>query len=416
MDEITSLYKKNLDGILGAKSQWLSELRGNLLKQISIKGLPNKKDETWKYSTLTHINNIKYNSFKDKKNKYTSSNQDSTINVEDGKYNLTKKLKNNDDLAVNDLEESLPNLKDNFYFNKEIFINDFTIDINTIFLSNGLCISTKKGSNLYLIINYKNITKELASYLRNIITIKENSKLTLVENFKNSETHNNHMNIFNNFFLEQNSELEHIIIQNLNISSNLAYSSLTVCEEKSNFNQLSCQLGGISVKNQHTSNLRGRNSKANHNGIYFAKKDQFIDNKTTVIHHNEDCESNQVYKGVLKDESSGVYLSNTLVKPEAQKTRGYQLSRGLLLSDKSRLYTKPELKIYADDVKCSHGSTIGAIDKNQLFYLQSRGLSKKDSQKLLIKAFYKDVIKIINDNKSLSEIELIINEWLEKND
>ena len=115
---------------------------------------------------------------------------------------------------------------------------------------------------------------------------------------------------------------------------------------------------------------------------------------------------------MLTDESTGVYLSNTKVESEAQKTQGYQLSRGILLSDNCKLNTKPELKINADDVKCSHGSTIGTIDDNQTFYLQSRGLDKNQSENLLIKAFYKDVLKLFTNNKSIEKINHIVESWL----
>ena len=196
-------------------------------------------------------------------------------------------------------------------------------------------------------------------------------------------------------------------------SSEIIYSSLVYCYENSKFNQLSFQIGSSSAKNQHTTNLMGENSCANHHGIYFAEKKQFIDNKTIVNHHKENCQSNQIYKGILDGDSNGVYLSNTVVNPDAQKTKGYQLSRGILLSDNCKLNTKPELKIFADDVKCSHGSTIGSLDKNQLFYLQSRGLNKKVAESFLIRAFYKDVLQLIKDKESLLKIEKLVKNWLD---
>ena len=415
MKEISNLYKEYNKNILGNKSDWLSELRVNLINKINKNGLPNKKDEIWKYSNLNHINNVNYNYIDlesiNNFNKRNKEYEEDIIYVVNNKYIISDALKRNKDIILNNLEEAIEDLKNYFFFDDKFFQNDFTIDLNTIFLSSGLCISTIKDKEVRIVINYENINSELTNYLRNIIKVSRNSKLILIEDFNNSK--DNSLNVFNNFWLEEGAEVEHIIIQNLKQSSNILYSSLVFCYENSKFNQFSFQAAGSSIKNQHTGNLMGKGSKINFNGIYFGKEKQFIDNKTRVIHHKEDCESNQIYKGVLKDEASGVYLSNTLVNPEAQKTKGYQLSRGILLSDKCKLYNKPELKIYADDVKCSHGSTIGTIDKDQLFYLQSRGLTKSESENLLIKAFYKDVMKIINDKNSILKIKKIIDKWLE---
>ena len=116
----------------------------------------------------------------------------------------------------------------------------------------------------------------------------------------------------------------------------------------------------------------------------------------------ENCKSNQVYKGILNDRSKATYFSNTHVDQVAQKTEGYQLSKGILLSDNASYFSKPELKIYADDVKCSHGSTIGPIDENAIFYLRSRGMSKIAAIKILISSFINEELSSI-DNEQMSE-------------
>ena len=416
MKEISSLYKEFNNSILGNQTNWLSELRANLIDNISKNGFPSKKDEIWKYSNLNHINDIDFNYFNSKSlgeiEKIHPRNEENLINIVNNEYIISDTLKKNKNIIIKNLEESIQDLRNYFFFNDKFFQNDFTIDLNTIFLNSGLCISTSNGADIKIVINYDNINSNTTNYLRNIIKVSKNSKLILIENFNNSHSEDNSSNVFNNFWLEEGAEVEHIIIQDLKPSSRILYSSLVFCYEKSKFNQLSFQVGGNSTKYQHTGNLMGEDSCINYNGIYFGKEKQFLDNKTKVIHHKENCESNQIYKGVLTDESLGVYLSNTLVNPEAQKTKGYQLSRGILLSDKCRLNNKPELKIYADDVKCSHGSTIGALDKDQLFYLQSRGLSKAQSENLLIKAFYKDVMKIVSDENSIIKIEKTIDKWL----
>ena len=128
-----------------------------------------------------------------------------------------------------------------------------------------------------------------------------------------------------------------------------------------------------------------------------------IRDRTFVKHLAEDCKSNQVYKGILNDRSKATYFSNTHVDQVAQKTEGYQLSKGILLSDNASYFSKPELKIYADDVKCSHGSTIGPIDENAIFYLRSRGMSKIAATKILISSFINEELSSI-DNEQMSEV------------
>ena len=135
-----------------------------------------------------------------------------------------------------------------------------------------------------------------------------------------------------------------------------------------------------------------------------------VDNKTTVNHFSHSCSSNQIYKGILTDDAKASYLSKTYVDKQAQKTDGYQLSKGILLSKDAYFHSKPELKIYADDVKCSHGSTSGSIDEDSLYYLMTRGLKKEDAAKLLIKGFLNDVVEFIKSNSMKSFVQSKIEE------
>ena len=414
MHKIANLYNENFNFLIGKDSKWLENIRLNLIKQIEIDGLPNKKKEIWKYANLEHINNINFKVTNFIKN-HEILDESNIIQLIDGKYILPKKIFNQESIHIENLKQSINNFENYFMFNKDYFLNDFTIDINTIFLNEGLSIIIKNDKEYHLHIKYKYLNNDVTSFIRNIIKVNKNSKLFLIEEFENSESINNFSNIFNIFWLEEGAKVEHIIIQNSQITSNILYSSLVSCFENSNFNQLAFHKGSQSSKFQHTTNLIGRNSSANHNGIYFGKNKQYLDNKTTVLHHEENCKSNQSYKGILNDEANGSYLSKTVVNKKAQKTDGYQMSKCILLNDSCKLRTKPELVIYADDVKCSHGSTIGEIDQNQLFYLRSRGIDKKFAEGLLIKAFYQDVLKIINDNLYKDKINSLVDIWLDEN-
>ena len=159
----------------------------------------------------------------------------------------------------------------------------------------------------------------------------------------------------------------------------------------------------VTLRNFHFSELIEINSEVDLQGVFFLKDNNTSNNKTYVKHLAEDCKSNQVYKGILNDRAKATYFSNTYVDQLAQKTEGYQLSKGVLLSDNSSYFSKPELKIYADDVKCSHGSTIGPIDENAIFYLRSRGMSKNAATKILISSFINEELNSIDDEQ-MSEL------------
>ncbi|MBI29409.1 MAG: Fe-S cluster assembly protein SufD [Pelagibacteraceae bacterium] len=411
MPEIEKLYNQNKKHLIGSEIPWLKEMRNNILKELESTGIPSKKKETWKYSDLKHVRNVKYvfdeSGIKNERKDYFGD-----VNFINGKHISEIQEDHIKNIFIEKLESNIINFEKYFSINSNFLSQDFITDLNTIFLTDGLTLSVPNNVKTDLKITYSNNLNSISSYIRNIIKVGKNSEFQLIENFNKDNTEDNSSNVFNIFWLEEGAKVEHILIQNAQQSSKIAYSSLIFCYDNSDFEQFSFQCGSESVKNQHTTNLIGRRSSVKHYGVYFAKDAQFVDNKTTVIHHEQECKSNQIYKGVLSDESNGVYLSNTLVKPEAQKTEGYQLSRGMLLSEKSVLKTKPELKIYADDVKCSHGSTVGEIDREQLYYLQSRGINKKESEKLLIKAFTKDVLENMKNKESLNRIDEIIDDWL----
>jgi len=165
-----------------------------------------------------------------------------------------------------------------------------------------------------------------------------------------------------------------------------------------NFTINTLTIDGGWVRNALNISLDGQNIEANLNGFYMPRRKQFVDNHTKVDHRLPHCNSNELYKGVLNDQSTGVFNGKVYVHLDAQKTNAFQSCGNILLSDDAQMNTKPELEIYADDVKCSHGTTTGQLDEEALFYLKSRGLSEDNARRLLTSAFIGDVIsKIEND-------------------
>ena len=147
-------------------------------------------------------------------------------------------------------------------------------------------------------------------------------------------------------------------------------------------------------------------------GCFFLKDDNACTNKTNIIHNTENCVSDQTYKGILNNHSKANYYSNTFVSENAQKTEGYQLSKGILLTDNCSFFSKPELRIFADDVKCSHGSTIGPVDESALFYLRSRGINKNEAMKMIISSFIEEDLKNL-DSESVKIISNNLSDYLD---
>lgn len=169
-------------------------------------------------------------------------------------------------------------------------------------------------------------------------------------------------------------------------------------ESNGNFTINTLTIDGGWVRNALNITLDGQNIEANLNGFYMPRRKQFIDNHTRVDHRKPHCNSNELYKGVLNDQSTGVFNGKVYVQMDAQKTNAFQSCANILLSDDATMNTKPELEIYADDVKCSHGTTTGQLDEEALFYLKSRGLGEANARRLLTSAFIGDVIsKITHD-------------------
>ena len=212
--------------------------------------------------------------------------------------------------------------------------------------------------------------------------------------------------------MDEGSHLTHLVIQNNINTSNLQYTTRSTCKTNSCFKQFIFNCSDTSGRNHHFADLIGSNSEANLKGVFFAKNDQIIDNKTEINHLDHDCKSNQTYKGILTDKSKASYLSSTYVDKIAQKTNGYQLSKGILLSEDASFFSKPELKIYADDVKCSHGSAVGQLDEEELFYLRSRGIPYTQAKSILVESFLSEFIDEFNLGELADTFHQRITDWI----
>ncbi|MDP4963624.1 MAG: Fe-S cluster assembly protein SufD, partial [Salibacteraceae bacterium] len=200
------------------------------------------------------------------------------------------------------------------------------------------------------------------------------------------------------------------LLQEEGDESNQINSTHIVQKASSTFSVLTVTMSGALVRNNLNFAITGEGCESNLNGLYFTSGNQHVDNHTYADHQVANCNSNELYKGVMTDKSTGVFNGKIMVHQAAQKTNAFQSNQNILLTDRATINTKPELEIYADDVKCSHGCTIGQLDEEAMFYLQSRGLGKMAATKLLLNAFASDVVEMV-DNEA---VKTYIEHWVEK--
>ena len=386
-------------------------------KEFLKQGFPNRKLENWKFSDLNQIikSNIGeltfYNDYKKEnridKIELISELEHNKIIIVDGKIEkIDFKFEDKDKIEVL-VEQGEETIKEN--------INSL-INLNNAF-SNKFCkIIIKKNYSLKKpLVIYHSTNKNTQSKNTNSridFKLEENACLRLIDIFKDY-SEKNFLNIYYNFELDKSSILKNYKIDK-SINNNVKYSYNNVKQEANSISETFILSSGSKFfKNEINCDLLGQHSSAFVNGIFDLDYENHHEIKSNINHLVENTKSYQLVKSVLEKKSKAVYQGKIFVSSEAQKTDGYQLSNAILLSENSEFNAKPELEIYADDVKCSHGSSSGSLDENSIFYLMSRGLNYKEAKKLLINGFLLDVIEKITDEeiKNLIKNLLGVKEW-----
>ena len=285
------------------------------------------------------------------------------------------------------------------------------VSLNHALVSAHIGIIVKENYSLNRPLILYNITTEDVNSttlnLRTDIKLEKNSSLKLVTIF-DDQSQNNFININQNFDIAQDSILKSYKIDH-KTNSNIKYFYNNINLDKNSISEnFIFSTGSKFIKNEVNCNLNDQYSSAFINGVINLKNSQHHEIKTNINHLAENTKSYQLIKTVLNDKSKGIYQGKIFVDQKAQKTNGYQLSKALLLNENTEFDGKPELEIYADDVKCSHGSTSGNLDEDSIFYLMSRGLSYQQSKELLINGFLMDAVEKITD----LEIKNLIKEMM----
>ncbi len=388
------------------------QIKKNFLNKFIKSGFPNRKQEDWKFLDISQIikKNISDLSFF---NDYSQPNKIDTSTFVDG-------LEHNKIIFVNGKIEKIDF---NYEDQNKIEISDETkkdisfnyenslINLNNAFTHKVFKILVKK--NYYLkkpLIIYHSTNDKIKSTninLRLDFELGENSCLRLIDFFTDNKA-KNFINIFYNFILENDSILKNYKIDKFR-NDNLKYSFNNIEQGNNSVSEtFILSAGSDYFKNEINCNLNGEYSSAFINGVFSLKENQQHEIRTVINHLVENTKSYQLIKSVLGKYSKSAYQGRIFVNSKAQKTDGYQLSKAILLDETSEFNAKPELEIYADDVKCSHGSASGSLDENSIFYLMSRGLNYQQSKELLINGFLLDVVEKITDLEIKKLIKNII--------
>ena len=409
-EQIKIDFEKTIKTSTFSKSD--TELKKSFLNKFIEKGFPSRKFENWKFSDINQIikKNIGELSFY---NDYSSSNKIDTSTFVDG-------LEHNKIVFINGRVEKIDfafedkdkiEINENSKPNDKLKSNNSLIDLNSAFTNKSYKILVKENYSfnkpliVYHISNNKIKFKNIN--LRLEFELKQNSSLRLID-FFNDTSEKNFINIFYNFDLKKDSILKNYKIDKTQ-NNNIKYSFNNINQDENTVSEnFILSSGSNFLKNEINCNLNGKYSSAFVNGIFSLMNNQQHEIRTTINHLTDNTKSYQLIKSVLGKESKAVYQGKIFVSPIAQKTDGYQLSKAILLDETSEFNAKPELEIYADDVKCSHGSASGSLDENSIFYLMSRGLNYQQSKELLINGFMLDVIEKITDKEIKNLVKNII--------
>ena len=387
------------------------EIKKFYLDNFINRGFPNRREEDWKFSDLNQIikKDIGELSFY---SDFTHTNKvDTSVFVDGLEHNkivfingriekIDFDYEQKDKIEIIDQSESINKLNHNSLS-----------DLNHAFTNKSFKILVKNGYQLakpliiYHTTNSKIWSKNIN--LRLEFELDKNSSLRLIDLF-NDTSEKNFLNIFYNFYLKENAILKNYKVDRFD-NKNIKYSFNNIEQDKDSISETFILSAGSNFfKNEINCNLNGKYSSAFVNGIFSLNDNKHHEIRTIINHLTENTKSYQLIKSVLEDSSKAAYQGKIFVNSDAQKTDGYQLSKAILLNKESEFNAKPELEIYADDVKCSHGSASGSLNEDSIFYLMSRGLNYQQSRELLINGFLLDVVEKITDPEIKNLIKNLI--------
>ena len=426
---MSNLKEKILSSFLAFENEkdidsYVHSIRSKAIKKFESEGFPTKKLEGWKYTSLKRTLKYDYKLFPSQKDIIDFKDiQDYLINdIEsykivfvNGKYysNLSETTHEGMDICIlsSALTQSKYDLIIENYFDK-ISKKDGITSLNTAFSHEGAYIHIPKNIQVdkpIQILHFSTGENESLMFQpRNLIVVDENSQVEIIERYQSITNNNVLVNSVSEIYVNKKSNVKHYKIQNDKKSSSLIDNTFVSQEHSSSYNLHTFSFGGDLTRNNLNIFQNDQRIESTINGITIIDDEQHVDHNTLIHHKEPNCTSHQDYKGIYGGKSVGVFNGRVLVEKEAQKTNAFQANNNVLISDKASINTKPQLEIFADDVRCSHGCTIGQLDNNALFYLRSRGIPEKEATALMMFGFANKVLTSVQNQEIKSMINKII--------
>ncbi len=400
-----SFENSNLDS---KKINFKKEFLNKFIKE----GLPGKNLENWKYSDLSKIIKTEIGDLSFYNNISPPNKIDSSMYLSGFEHNSIVFINGRaEKIDLQFEEKDKVKISEDFELEKTSSNINSLVNLNNAFTEKNFVLTVKENYSFkkpLVIYHYTN--KKIKSQNLNLrlnFELEKNTSLKLID-ILDDFSEKNFINTFYNFKLNQDAILKNYKVDIKN-NSNIKYSFTNIEQDKNSLSETFILSSGSAFnKNEINCNLNGNYSSAFVNGILSLNKKKHHEIRTSVNHLTESTKSYQLIKSVLENNARAVYQGKIFVSSDAQKTDGYQLSKAILLEDTTEFNAKPELEIYADDVKCSHGSASGSLNENSIFYIMSRGLNYKEAKELLINGFLLDVINKITDEEIKNLIKSMI--------
>ncbi|MEH6475698.1 MAG: Fe-S cluster assembly protein SufD [Sneathiella sp.] len=389
-----------LETLPGQSSRSITDLRKAGLEKFSQQDFPNKRVEEWRYTNLSALTKGPANEDSSGSPALAASSFDADFEIVfiDGIFseNDSRLDKLPQGLSLSSLATELGN---GAVFSLNDEEDRSLIALNTAFMQDGFCLHVAENTQIngVLGVTFKSTgTETHGLHMRNRISLDDGASLTMLERHEGNGSY--FSNPVTNISIGNNARLDHYKFQNESVSAfHLALTDVEILKGGI-YKNFSFSVGAKISRNELKTVILGSDAESHLDGAYLMRGEQHCDTTTLTEHKVPQNISNQTYKGVLDDRAHGVFQGKIHIAPNAQQVAGDQLSKALLLSDYAGVDCKPELEIYADDVKCSHGATSGELDDDALFYLQARGISESNARKILIEAFLGDVLTSIDNN------------------
>ncbi|HJV84260.1 MAG TPA: Fe-S cluster assembly protein SufD [Noviherbaspirillum sp.] len=416
-------FARVVDLLPGAGVPWLARVRKSALDQFAQRGFPTRKDEDWKYTSVAALEKMNFRVEPDGR-AHTGANPlmdrfalasdiGHVLVFHNGRFapwlSAIGKLPDGARLvSLADALEAAPEALEPYLASEEP--QSAFGALNGAFMADGAYLHLKRGTVLEAPVHLLFLSTEpgFANHVRNVIVAEEGAQATVIEHYAGIDGATYFNNVVTRIFAAGNAAIEHHKLQQEGSGAFHVAGIHAVQQRDSRLESHSISFGAALARNDITTAFDGNGCEVTLNGLYLVGGTQHVDHHTRIDHRQPNGTSREHYRGVLEGQSHAVFNGKVIVQPGAQKTNAYQANHNLLLSRDAEVDTKPELEIYADDVKCNHGATVGQLDEAQLFYLRSRGIDEAVARSLLVHAFAHDVIERIRVASLRTRLEQIL--------